>query len=93
VKTKTGVLKAVIAGVVGLMSVQAQADIIKNAVRLGAFEVNAGYLPLTTSAAQTVTFSGSGKFGARTVSPMARTRSPSGQARRAVWPISATARC
>jgi hypothetical protein len=62
VKTKTGVLKAAIAGVVGLISVQAQADIIKNAVRLGAFKVDASCVPLTTSGAQSVTFSGSGKF-------------------------------
>jgi hypothetical protein len=63
-KSKTGVLKAVIAGVVGLMSVQAQADIIRNAVRLGASEVltPAYYVPLTSSGAQFVTFSGSGKF-------------------------------
>ena len=63
-KTKTGALKAVITSVVALMSVQAQADIIKNAVRLGAAEVltPAYYVPLTTSGAQFVSFSGSGKF-------------------------------
>jgi hypothetical protein len=63
-KTKSGVLRAVIAGVVGLMSVHAQADVVKNAVRLGAFELGAAddNVPLTTSGAPVVTFSGSGKF-------------------------------
>jgi hypothetical protein len=62
-KTKTGVLTAVVASVVGIISVQAQAHVIKNAVRLGAFEVTLGsYVPLTSSGAPNVSFSGSGKF-------------------------------
>jgi hypothetical protein len=62
-KTKTGVLRAAIACVVGLMSVQAQADIIKNTVRVGAFEVGTTVtVPLTQSGEQIVAFSGSGKF-------------------------------
>lgn len=63
-KTKTRVLRAAIAGVVGLMSIQAQADIVKNFVRVGAFGIDAQYkhVPLTQTGAPVVTFTGSGKF-------------------------------
>ena len=61
-KTRTAVLKAVIAGAVLLTSVQVQADILEQAVRLGAYEVEAGYIPLTNSGALASTFSGSGRF-------------------------------
>jgi hypothetical protein len=62
-KTKTRVLRAAIASVAGLMSVQAQADIIKNFVRLGAYEITFDApVPLTQSGARVVTFTGSGKF-------------------------------
>jgi hypothetical protein len=63
-KTKIRVLKVVLAGVVALMSAQAQADIIKNYVRLGAFQVNAftNSVPLTTSGFLGVSFNGSGRF-------------------------------
>ena len=62
-KTKIGVLKAVLVGVVALASAPAQADIIKHFVRLGAFGVDYNsYAFLTTSGADTVTFTGSGKF-------------------------------
>ena len=63
-KSRTAVLKAVLAGVVALMSVQAQADVIKHAVRLGEYELNLNdtFVPLTTSGARFVSFSGSGKF-------------------------------
>jgi hypothetical protein len=64
VKTRIGVLKAVLVGVVALASAQAQADVIKHFVRLGAFGLNTSnvFIPLTTSGADIVTFSGSGKF-------------------------------
>ena len=61
-KTKVRVLKTVLAGIMVLMSVQAQADIIKHFVRLGASGVNSSPVPLTTSGADLVTFNGSGKF-------------------------------
>src|SRR5688572_29776389 len=63
-KTKTRILRAAIAGVVGLMSIQAQADIVKNFVRVGAFQIDAedNHVPLTQTGAPVVTFTGSGKF-------------------------------
>lgn len=63
-KTKFGVLKAVVAGMAGLLTMQAQADVIKNAVRVGGHEVtaSASLVPLTTGGATAVTFSGSGRF-------------------------------
>jgi hypothetical protein len=63
-KTKTRVLSAAIAGVMGLMGAHAQADIVKNAVRLGAFQVTAvdDNVPLTQTGEPVVTFTGSGKF-------------------------------
>ena len=63
-KTKFGVLKAVVAGAAGLLALQAQADVIKNAVRIGSHQVtaSASLLPLTTGGATAVTFTGSGKF-------------------------------
>ena len=61
-KTKIGVLKAVLVGVVALASAPAQADIIKHFVRLGAHKLDQSFIPLTTSGADSVTFSGSGKF-------------------------------
>ena len=55
---------AIIVGTVALMSGRAQADVIKHAVRLGAFGVvtTGSYVPLTTSGSTGVIFSGSGKF-------------------------------
>src|SRR5262245_529159 len=63
-KTKFGVLKTVVVGVAGLLAVQAQADVVKNAVRLGAHQVtaSASQVPLTQAGATSVTFTGSGKF-------------------------------
>jgi hypothetical protein len=64
-KSSAAVLKAVIAGVAVLASGQAQADIVKSAVRLGAFKLSPYYedqVPLTTSGTQYVTFSGGGRF-------------------------------
>jgi hypothetical protein len=61
--TRICVLKAAIACAVALTSGQAQADIIKHFVRLGGIPVDyATEVPLTTSGAKIVTFSGSGKF-------------------------------
>ena len=63
-KSKLGKLQAVAAGVLCLMAMQAQADVIKNAVRLGGFALFIGdsTVPLTTSGVTSVAFSGSGKF-------------------------------
>lgn len=63
-KTKFGVLKALVVGTAGLAAMQAQADVIKNVVRVGAHQVtaSASLVPLTTTGATAVTFSGSGKF-------------------------------
>ena len=63
-KTRSGILKAALAGIVALMSAQVQADIIKHFVRLGAFQVNAftNSVPLTTSGYLSVLFNGSGRF-------------------------------
>jgi hypothetical protein len=63
-KTKFGVLKALVVGIAGLAAVQAQADVIKNAVRIGGYQLTASdsLIPLTTVGANTISFSGSGKF-------------------------------
>ena len=56
--------QAVIASVAALASVPAQADIIKHAVRLGAYPVNLSRssIALTNAGAAFLTFSGSGVF-------------------------------
>jgi hypothetical protein len=63
-KSSAAVLKAVIAGVAVLASGQAQADIVKSAVRLGAFELGTSRqdVSLTTSGTKILGFNGSGKF-------------------------------
>ena len=63
-KTKFGVLKSLVVGVAGLAAMQAQADVIKNAVRLGGYQLTASdtLIPLTTAGANTFSFSGSGRF-------------------------------
>jgi hypothetical protein len=64
-KTRLAILKAILFGAVTLVSAQAQADIIKHAVRLGAFELSPYYedqVPLTTSGVGYITFYGSGRF-------------------------------
>jgi hypothetical protein len=63
-KTKFGVLKAVVVGVAGLVALQAQADVIKNAARVGGYElgISDSLVPLTPTGATGVTFTGSGKF-------------------------------
>ena len=63
-KASIGIVKAVIVVIMALMGAQAQADIIKHVVRLGAFQLSSSnsHLPLTASGASVVTFTGSGKF-------------------------------
>ena len=62
--TRVGFLKVIVVCAAAFASGQSQADIVKSAVRLGAFELGTSRqdVSLTTSGTKIIGFNGSGKF-------------------------------